>query len=409
MRNIFPAILVLLVAFLVVRSNFDITTRQDVTSTPEENCKEICGTVKRGETLFDIFKKYRLDIKELLKIKEASADIHSLRELYPGRIYKILLVDNDQIKSFTYWIDGENKLTVTRTDSGFHAEKVAVEYEKKVLHIGGVIKDNLISSVGEGREDLMLALQLSDIFAWDIDFTTDLRDGDTFKVVVEGNYLGREFKKYGNVLSAELINNGETYTAYRFEYDGVSDYYDADGKSLKRAFLKAPLSFRRISSRFSKNRFHPVLKIYRPHRGLDYAAPAGTPVSAIGDGTVLFSGRKAQYGKLVIIRHPGNWKTYYGHLLKIVNMERRGKKIKQGQIIGYVGATGLATGPHLHFELRNHNKPLNPLTVKLPRGKSVPVHLLAQFRSFKNQMDNQLAAIALPYFAHAAKSGNNKI
>lgn len=409
MRNIFLAILLLLVAFLIVHGNLDITTRQDVTSTVEEYCREICGTIGEGETFFDIFKKYKLNIGELLKLREASANVHRLRALQPGHIYKIVVDENNQIDSFVYCIDDENILNIRRTESGYCAEKARIKYEKRIQHIGGIAKDNLISSIGEGREDLILALQLSDIFAWDIDFTTDLRDGDTFKVVVEGNYLDGEFKKYGNILSAEFINNGETYRAYRFEYDGESDYYGADGKSLKRAFLKAPLSFRRISSWFSKNRFHPILKIYRPHRGLDYTAPAGTPVSAIGDGTVLFSGYKAQYGKLVIIRQPGNWKTYYGHLSKISNVIKRGKKIKQGQIIGYVGSTGFATGPHLHYELRTLNKPINPLTVKLPRGKSVPADLSAEFRSFKNQMDNRFLTITLPYFARAGKNGNNKL
>src|SRR4030042_7145285 len=287
MRKIFIVLIFLLIGFLMIRINFNILNKAErMTSPAHENHREISGTIKKGDTLFDIFKKCELDLGEPFKLREASADIHKLRELSPGQPYKIIINDSSQINEFIYWIDDDTILNVTRTERGFHAEKKAVEYEKRVQHIGGVIKDNLISSIGEGRENLMLALQLSDIFAWDIDFTADLRNGDTFKIAAEGFYLNGEFKKYGDILSAEFMNNGETCRAYRFELNGKADYYDADGKSLRKAFLKAPLSFRRISSGFSKSRLHPVLKIRRAHNGTDYVAPKGTPVSAIGNGQV---------------------------------------------------------------------------------------------------------------------------
>ena len=184
-----------------------------------------------------------------------------------------------------------------RYENGFKAEKIEVEYEKRMGQIGGVLKDSLIASIGEGRERTSLALNISDIFAWDIDFTTDLRNGDTFKVMVEELYKDNEFKKYGNIVAVEFINNGKEYRAYRFEHNGKTGYYDDEGKALKRAFLKAPLSFRRISSGFSKNRLHPILKRYRPHHGIDYAAPQGTPVSTVGDGTVTFSGYQGRLRK----------------------------------------------------------------------------------------------------------------
>lgn len=409
MKKIILIVSAAFIVFIIIQSNFNIMEKQPIAPQLQKNCREICGTVMKGETLFDIFKKYGLDIGELLKIKEASADIHRLKELYPGRTYKIVIDDNNNVNSFTYWIDEDNILTITHTDSGFCAERVCVDYEKKIQHVGGIIRDNLILSMGDGRENLMLALQLSDILAWDIDFTTDLRDGDEFKIVVEGYYLNGEFKKYGNILSAEFINNGETYHAYRFEQNGQYDYYDDKGRSLRRAFLKAPLNFRRISSGFSNRRFHPILKIYRPHHGLDYAAPVGTPVSAIGDGTVIFSGYKGQYGNLVIIRHPNTWKTYYGHLSRIKKGIKKGKKIQQGQVIGYVGSTGLATGPHLHYQLNINNKPVNPLKVKIPQGRSIPNTLIAKFREFKNQMDNQLATIRPTYYVEAGKSKDNEI
>jgi murein DD-endopeptidase MepM/ murein hydrolase activator NlpD len=297
------------------------------------------------------------------------------------------------VNSFIYWIDDDNTLNITRSDSGFYAEKVPIPYEKRILYMDRTIKDNLISSAGEGKEGLMLALNISDIFAWDIDFTSDLRNEDTFRVIVEGLYLDGEFRKYGDILCVEFVNNGKTYQAYRFEYEGKTDYYDSEGKTLRRAYLKAPLSFRRISSTFSNGRFHPILKRYRPHHGLDYAAPAGTPVSAIGSGTVVFSGIKGDYGKFVIIKHPNGYKSYYGHLSKIEKNIRIGVRVEQGQIIGYVGATGLATGPHLHYELRINDKPVNPLTVNLPRGKSIPATMMAEFRQSRDEMDSDLVSL----------------
>jgi murein DD-endopeptidase MepM/ murein hydrolase activator NlpD len=412
MRKAFIVVIFLAIAFLTIRSNFNVITNKTEEAVPikPKEYREITGNIEKGETLFDIFKKYKLDIVELFKLKEASADVHKLRDLYPGRPYKIIIDDNTKINEFTYWIDDDNILNITRTESGFCAEKKAIEYEKRIQHIGGVIKDNLILSVGEGRENLMLALQLSDIFAWDIDFTTDIRNGDVFKIVVEGCYLNGEFKKYGDILSAEFINNGETFPAYRFEHNGKIDYFDVDGNSLRRSFLKAPLSFRRVSSGFSKRRFHPVLKIYRPHLGVDYAASTGTPVSAVGDGTVFFAGYKGQNGNIVIIRHFNGYKTYYGHLSKIGKGIKKRVGVKQGRIIGYVGATGLATEPHLDYRIKINNNFVNPLTLKLPRGKSIPNNLMSAFETSKNEMDIRLASITPPAFAYAENSkDNNKI
>jgi hypothetical protein len=213
MRKIYIFIILLAVAFLIMKSNFNIIERTQDTKSAEAKYREIAGRIRKGETLFDIFKKYRLDFEDFFKMKEASASVHRLKELYPGQPYKILVSDDNQINSLVYWIDDDYILNITRTESGFLAEKVAVEYEKRIMHIGGTIKDNLISSVGEDdRENLMLALQLSDIFAWDIDFTTDLRNDDIFKIIVEGLYLDGKFKKYGEILSAEFSNNGENTT-----------------------------------------------------------------------------------------------------------------------------------------------------------------------------------------------------
>jgi murein DD-endopeptidase MepM/ murein hydrolase activator NlpD len=357
----------------------------------EDAFTEVSDFVKKGETFFDIFKRNNLDLGELYDIGRASSGIYDLKNIASGQKYAIRLDEQNKVLCLTYCIDGDSILTITRTAEGFSAEKVPVLYEKRIGHVGGVIKDNLVSSM----EDLLLALRLSDILAWDVDFTTDLRDGDTYKIVVEELWLDGEFKKYGEVLSTEFTNNGQTYYAYRFEHDGEADYYDSEGKSVRRAFLKAPLSFRRISSGFTHRRFHPILKIYRPHLGVDYAAPAGTPVSAVGDGTVTQAGYKGQNGRQVVIRHPNGYVTYYGHLSRIQKGVRSGAKITQGQVIGYVGSTGLATGPHLDYRIKLNGKFIDPMRLKMPRGGSVPAALMAEFEALKDLMDTRLASISV--------------
>jgi murein DD-endopeptidase MepM/ murein hydrolase activator NlpD len=395
-KKTYIAFIIVFIAFITLRSNFSFVNKADNgEDTPQSvqtsAFREIAGNIRAGETLFDIFKKYKLDIKELFRMREASADLHSLRDLSPSRPYKIILDDNDQINSFTYWINDDTILNITNTNEGFCAEKIAVQYEKRIEYIGGTIRDNLVSSMGNENGGLLMALQLSDIFAWDIDFTTDIRNNDIYKIAVEGLYLNGIFKKYGDIVAAEFINNGETFRAYRYEVSGKTDYYNEEGKSLKKAFLKAPLDFRRISSFFSSGRKHPILKIYRPHHGLDYSAPAGTPVSVSGEGKIVFAGNRGQYGKLVIVSHRNGYETYYGHLARIATGIRTGGNTEQGQVIGYVGSTGLATGPHLHYEMRVNNKPVNPLSVKIPRGNAISEKMMAGFMQFKNEMNTQFA------------------
>jgi len=342
MKKALVASILIVVAIFTFQSSLSLINKESRVETellfsghegtfPEESSpyREIAGNIQKGETLSDIFSKYELDLKDLFRMKEASASIHRLRNIYPDRPYKIIIDDQDQINSFSYWIDDETILNITNTESGFAAEKITLEYEKRIEHLAGIIKDNLVSSINAGSGGLLLALKLSDIFAWDIDFNTDIRNDDRYKLAVEGLYMDGVFKKYGDILGAEFVNRGETYHAYRYEFEGKADYFNEEGKSVKKAFLKAPLSFRRISSAFSKGRMHPVLKINRPHHGLDYAAPHGTPVSASGDGKISFAGVKGQYGKLIIVSHRNGYKTYYGHLSKFSKGARTGGRDEQ--------------------------------------------------------------------------------
>lgn len=355
--------------------------------------RAIQDKVLKGETLLAIFEKYGLDVKELFAMRDVAAKVHPLKSLHPGQPYTLTLDSQSRVNSFVYWINRDSYLKIRKVATGYEAEKTDLPYEKKVLTLSGSIEDSLISSIGEDREHLVLALQLSDIFAWDIDFTSDLQKSDSYRIIVEGFYYNGEFRKYGNIIAAEFTNNGELFKAYRFEHDGKSDYYDEAGNSRRKAFLKAPLNFRKISSYFSGGRFHPILKIRRPHHGIDYAAASGTPVCTVGDGTVLQAGWSGGYGNLIVVRHPNGWKTCYGHLSRIAKGVRKGRSVEQGQTIGSVGSTGLSTGPHLHYEVRVSDRSVNPLALKIPKGWPVPRKELAAFKTVRNQMDSYFSNI----------------
>lgn len=358
---------------------------------------EIIGFVKYGESLFDIFKKHGLDLNYLSSIVRSSRKVYNLFRMLPGRSYIINTFvypdGNRELSSFKYAIDDSEFLQVVNLGDTFKARRVEVEYEKRPALITGEIKDNLVNAVGDTREHLKIAYDLAEIFESEIDFVTELRKGDRFAVLVEELWHDNAFKGYGEILAAEFVNNGKRFEAYRYELDGRAYYFDSKGRSLKKALMRAPLRFRYISSRFSYRRKHPILKIFRPHLGVDYAAPTGTPVSAAGNGTVKYAGWKGHYGKCVIIRHPNGYETYYGHLSRIKRGIRRGGKVVQGQIIGYVGATGMATGPHLDYRVKKYGKFINPLRMKVPRDRPVPKKYMADFKRYVAQINNLIASL----------------
>ncbi len=369
--------------------------------------REIVDTVRKGETVAAIFEKHHLDIGELFRMRQASAGIHRLRDISVGRPYTITLDPDNNVLSLAYHIDDDEILRVVRSEPGYLAEKVPVEYERRTGSLGGVVRSNIASSLPGGGQSALLAIELSDIFAWDVDFNTDFRKGDTFRILVEERWLDGEFRNYGDILAAELSVDGHVYRAYRFGTGGRSGYFDDEGKSLRKAFLKAPLSYRRISSGFTKRRMHPILKIARPHFGVDYAAPAGTPVSTVADGAVIFAGYKGPNGNLVIVRHPNGYTTSYGHLSRIAKGIRRGAEVRQGDVIGKVGSTGRSTGPHLDFRIRRHGTFLDPLTVNLPRGGAVPPNRMAAFRGVVEEFERSLSAISPALHAKAESPGGS--
>ncbi|MBF0487505.1 MAG: peptidoglycan DD-metalloendopeptidase family protein [Nitrospirae bacterium] len=363
----------------------------------------INGFVKKGETLLDISKKYNLKTDDLISISLASNDLYNLKTLRPSMSYKIIInPTNNDILELNYAIDDSSFLSVKRyvdasadeslaeAENFFQAEVVSLAYQKRTGTISGKINHNLIDSIGKSREHMNVAFELADIFAYDIDFMTDLRKGDTFEVVLEELYRDNVFKGYGKILYARFTNNGDRYEALRYEIDGKDEFFRPDGNSIKKTLMRAPLRYRYISSFFSKSRFHPILRISRPHFGVDYAAPKGTPVSAAGDGVIFDAGRTVAYGNQLFIRHSGGYVTGYGHLSAFAKGMRNGTKVTQGEIIGYVGATGYATGPHLDYRVKLDGKPIDPLTMRLPTSP-IPLKHKEAFNTYVAMMRSELS------------------
>jgi murein DD-endopeptidase MepM/ murein hydrolase activator NlpD len=280
-----------------------------------------------------------------------------------------------------------------------HSYAQAVEAEIRVRKLTGSIKSTfeeaLLSAGGEPR----LAWRLSDILSGDIDFFTEVRRGDAFSILVEERYVEGSFVDYGEILFGWYRGKqAETDFAYFCPPGGKGGHYDLDGGSLRRKFLRSPLNYRRISSHYSNRRFHPILKKYRPHHGVDYAAPTGTPVVTVADGVVTYAGWKGGYGRLVEIRHSPSHSTRYGHLSRFAENIRKGSRVEQAQRIGFVGSSGLATGPHLHFEMRVNSKPINPLAMKTMPAEPIPKEHLDTFRKLAHGLvasERSLAAGAL--------------
>ncbi|MBI5562176.1 MAG: M23 family metallopeptidase [Deltaproteobacteria bacterium] len=274
---------------------------------------------------------------------------------------------------------------------GVRAWKSEMPHETRLVKVSGTIESSLYEAGTRAGADPGAVMDLSDIFAWDVDFASDIKKGDGFAVLYEALYVEGRPVKTGRVIGARMRGNGKTFTAVSFEdKDGRPRYYNADGESLSRTLLKSPLRYRRISSYFSKGRFHPILKVFRPHHGIDYAAPTGTPVESAGAGRVTFAGWKNGYGNFIEIKHPNSYATGYGHLSRIRRGIRPGATVEQGTVIGYVGSTGISTGPHLHYEIRKAGALVNPLGIKSEPARGVAKEELPRFAALRDEIDRRL-------------------
>jgi murein DD-endopeptidase MepM/ murein hydrolase activator NlpD len=378
--------------------SFDTEIKKPVAVEEDSNWDIV--TIKSGDTLASIFDNAGLPASTTHAIAGLNDQTRRLRFIQPGQKIHLLQDESNRLRMMKYIPDITKTLSVQRNeDQSFSSKITNFQLDAIPTFREGVIQSSLFEAAAEGNIPESVIMELANIFGWDIDFSLDIRRGDRFGVVYDELYKDNVKIRNGRILAAEFVNNGKLYRAvYYIDPQGNGDYFDESGNSMRKAFLRSPVKFARVSSGFSNNRWHPVLSKWRSHKGVDYAAVRGTPIRAAGDGKISFVGTKGGFGRAIFIRHGGRYTTVYGHLNGYSRGTRTGKQVKQGQIIGYVGSSGLATGPHLHYEFRVNGVHRNPLTVKLPAAK--PVHSTFQehfkentqvYLSMLQLMDNTLA------------------
>jgi murein DD-endopeptidase MepM/ murein hydrolase activator NlpD len=350
-------------------------------------------SVQRGDTLEQLFRRNDLSLTDLAAMAALPDAKAALRLLKPGDRLQITH-DSGQIVSLTRELDDIKLLTIARSGTGFSTETIERPVDVRTTGAHGRIDSSLFEAgTAAGMTD-RTTMDMAGIFEWDIDFIQDVREGDEFTVIYEELWRDGVKLRDGEIVAAEFVNQGKSYRAARFRDEaGKSGYFTPEGRSVRRAFIRAPLNFTRISSNFNPNRRHPVLNTIRAHRGVDYAAPTGTPVRAAGAGKVLFRGSQGGYGNTIILQHGSNITTLYGHLSRFGSF-RSGARVDQGDIIGFVGQSGLATGPHLHYEYRVNGAHRNPRTVPLPPADPIPAARQTEFRVAADLLWRQLDEFA---------------
>jgi murein DD-endopeptidase MepM/ murein hydrolase activator NlpD len=338
--------------------------------------------VRRNDTLDRIFRQLELNLADLASLR-ALPDLHAtLDRLHPGEALTFVRDSAGRLLGLERQLSESERLTIERGDEGFRSQIVENPLESEVRTASATIASSLFEAARDAGIADQTAIAIADVFAWDIDFVLDVRTGDSFTVTYEQLSQDGEHLRDGALLAVKFVNQGHEFRAVRYvDPQGEARYFTPEGRSLRKAFLRAPLEFTRVSSRFNPNRKHPVLNRIRAHRGVDYAAPTGTPVRAAGDGRIRFRGVKGGYGNVIELSHANGVMTVYGHMSRFAKQLRAGQRVTQGQVIGYVGQSGLATGPHLHYEYRAHGIYKDPQKVKLPDAEPLPAALLADFRA----------------------------
>lgn len=360
-------------------------------------------TVRSGDSLDRLFRRHDLQLADLAELMKLEVAKKYLRLVKPGDEIRVQHYDGN-ILQLEKAVSLSEALRLRKVDDEFQAELIMREIETRPVRANGTIESSLFLAAADAGISDRTIMNLAGIFAWDVDFMLDIRQGDQFTLIYEQIWQGEEFLAEGEILAAEFINHGDAYRAVRFkDASGRTDYYSPEGRSVRKAFVRAPLSFSRISSNFNPRRRHPKLNTIRAHRGVDYAAPTGTPIRAAGDGKIIHRGRKGGYGNTIILQHGGNITTLYAHLSRF-SKARNGSRVRQGEVIGYVGSTGLATGPHLHYEYRRNGVHLNPRTVKLPDAEPINPEYLPEFKKSSEILLRQLED---PRNLFAADSSSN--
>lgn len=346
--------------------------------------------VNRNDTMDRLFRRFELNLADLATLRGLPELRSQLDRLRPGELLRLMHRGNELVGLERKLSDSET-LKITRDANGFSSDVLENPLEIHTRTASATIQSSLFQAASEAQLDDRIAFDLAEIFQYDIDFVLDIQAGDRFTVVYEEIFQDGEPLRTGNILAAKFVNEGREYRAVRYvDAQGHADYFSPDGRSLRKAFIRAPVQFSRISSRFNPSRRHPVLNTIRAHKGVDYAAPVGTPVRAAGDGRVRFIGRQGGYGNVIELEHGSGVVTVYGHLSRFASKLHRGQRVDLGQVIAYVGMTGLATGPHLHYEYRIRGVHKNPQTVPLPDAQPIGAAEQERFLAATAELVNTL-------------------
>ncbi|EPJ86899.1 MULTISPECIES: peptidoglycan DD-metalloendopeptidase family protein [Pseudomonas] len=354
--------------------------------------------VAKGDTLSTLFEKVGLPSTSVHEIVASDKQAKQFTQLQRGQKLEFELDPEGQLTNLHTKLSDLESITLTKNDKGYVFNRVITKPTVRSAYVHGVINSSLSQSAARAGLSHSLTMDMASVFGYDIDFAQDIRQGDEFDIIYEQKVVNGKSVGNGPILSARFTNRGKTYTAVRYtNKQGNSSYYTADGNSMRKAFIRTPVDFARISSKFSAGRKHPILNKIRAHKGVDYAAPRGTPIKSAGDGKVLLAGRRGGYGNTVIIQHGNTYRTLYGHMQGFAKGVKTGGTVKQGQVIGYIGTTGLSTGPHLHYEFQVNGVHVDPLGQKLPMAdpiaKGERARFLAQSQPLMARMDQEKATM----------------
>jgi murein DD-endopeptidase MepM/ murein hydrolase activator NlpD len=364
-------------------------------------------SVRRGDNIFNLLQSCGICITQIQSLSKSIKGEYNLSDITPGHPLKVWITHDSPAKltKLTYDIDPVTYLEVTPMDGIFKARTHTRIMDVLFERAEGTVTDSLYESAVRSGLSPEIVMDLTDIFGWDINFFTEIQEGDTYTVLYEKYYVDNKFKGYGRIVAARFMNHGDEHLATYFENGkNIHGYYDEHGKPIRKLFLKAPLNYRRISSGFSYHRIHPIFHVQRPHLGVDYAAPSGTPVVALGEGRIISCGWVRGFGQSVRIKHPGGYVTYYGHLSRFAKGITTGKYVSQGDVIGYVGMTGIATGPHLDFRVSYRGGFTNPLRLEPVNGPPLHGSALAKFKQTSLKLLTMLNDINLDRSLKLSKS-----
>ena len=339
---------------------------------------------RRGQTLSDVLNELGLEPLDRHELTLTLAEHADLRRLRPEDSYAALLGERDELREFRLTLAGRGRVAARRLPEGWTGVWRPFNRTRRLRRVAGELQGSLEGSIQRAGGSQLVAYEMAEVLQWDLDFTRDLRLGDRFEVLYEEVYLDGTFQSIGKILALRYDNEGRLHEAYRF--GDPPGYYDGEGRPLRKLFLRSPMRYSRVTSRFSQRRFHPVLKRYRPHYGVDYGAPTGTPARVTGSGTVVFAGWDGGGGRTVKVRHPNGYLTAYLHLSRFAAGIRKGRRVTQGDTIGYVGATGLATGPHLDYRVQLNGRWINPLAMKVEPAPPIPDGEIAAYLARRDRL-----------------------